>query len=225
MFGREKTFGQTNAADFAAGSEALKHFGNLNTIITGLDKAKAAQQGGGVTAKSVLLDGLRLDVQNVTRTARAMDQDDPGLADQFPPPASASDHDLLTCADNILSRLAPDPADDAATKAAKTALVAKFVAHELPADFVTHLQADRDAIDSAEDDVEGDDEEGVASTSAVGRLIRDGMKETHYLDAIMHNKYAFNPDKLRAWMSASHIERAAQHAKPAPAPTPATKPA
>jgi hypothetical protein len=27
MFGREKNFGQTNAADFAAGSEAVKRFG------------------------------------------------------------------------------------------------------------------------------------------------------------------------------------------------------
>ena len=33
----------------------------------------------------------------------------------------------------------------------------------------------------------------------------------------MHNKYARNPDKLRAWDSASHIERAPQRAKkPAP---------
>ncbi len=220
MFGREKTFGQTNNTDFAPTSEAAKHFANLNLIITGLDKAKAAQTGGGVTAKSVLLDVLRLDVQNVTRTARALDQDNPGLADQFPVPASASDHDLLTCADSILSQLAIDPADDAAAKAAKTALTAKFVAHELPADFVTRLQTDRTAIDNADDDVESDDEEGVSSTSAVGRLIKAGMKESNYLDAIMHNKYTFDADKLRAWQSASHIERAPQHAKPAPAPTP-----
>jgi hypothetical protein len=75
MFGRVTTFGQSNAADFTAGSEATKRFGNLATIITGLDQAKAAQQGGGSTAKSVLLDALRLDVQNVTRTARALDPD------------------------------------------------------------------------------------------------------------------------------------------------------
>lgn len=28
------------------------------------------------------------------------------------------------------------------------------------------------------------------------------------LDAIMHNKYERVPDKLRAWQSASHVERA-----------------
>ena len=40
-----------------------------------------------------------------------------------------------------------------------------------------------------------------------------------YLDAIVRNKYTRNADKLRAWDSASHIERAPQREKkPAPAP-------
>lgn len=34
-------------------------------------------------------------------------------------------------------------------KAAKTALVARFVAQELPADFVTHIQDDLQGIDAA----------------------------------------------------------------------------
>ena len=221
MFGRVKTFGQTNAADFAAGSEATKRFGNVGKIIADLDTAKASQQRDGTTSKSVLMDALRLDVQNVTRTARAMDQDEPGFAGKFPPPKSSSDADLVTTADNILGKLAAAPGDNAATQAAKAALVAKFVAHELPAAFVQNLKDDRAAIDSAQDSIESDDEEGVASTAAVGRLIKDGMKDVNYLDAIMHNKYARDPDKLRAWQSASHIERAPQREKkPTPPPTP-----
>jgi hypothetical protein len=44
-----------------------------------------------------------------------------------------------------------------------------------------------------------------------------GMSEVTQFDAIMRNKYARNPDKLNAWDSASHIERAPQRAKkPAP---------
>ncbi len=218
MFGRVKTFGQTNAADFAAGSEATKRFTNVGKIITDLDKAKAGQQRDGTTSKTVLMDALRLDVQNVTRTARAMDQDEPGMADKFPAPNSASDADLVTTADNILVKLAVEDDDDAATKAAKAALAAKFVVHELPADFVSHLQDDRDTIDAAQDDIESNEGTGVASTAAVGRLIKDGMKQTDYLDAIMHNKYARDPDKLRAWQSASHIERAPQREKKPPTP-------
>ena len=52
------------------------------------------------------------------------------------------------------------------------------------------------------------------------------MKEVNYLDAIMHNKYARNADKLRAWQSASHIERASKREKKsAPAAGGTTTPA
>jgi hypothetical protein len=45
----------------------------------------------------------------------------------------------------------------------------------------------------------------------------------NYFDAIMPVKYARNAEKMRAWMSASHIERAPQREKkPAPTPPPTT---
>ena len=168
------------------------------------------------TAREVLLDALRLDIQNIARTARtarAIAQDEPGFADNFRTPDSASQADLITTADACILRLADQPADTAAQKTAKTALRAKFIAHELPADFAQNLVDDRAAIDRSDDEGEGDDQEGVASTAAVGRLIRAGMKEVNYLDAIMHNKYARNADKFRAWQSASHIERAPKREK------------
>ena len=47
----------------------------------------------------------------------------------------------------------------------------------------------------------------------VGRLVKAGMKEVNYHDAIMHNKDRRDGDKLRARKSASHIERAPQGEK------------
>lgn len=222
MFGRVQTFGTDNSTDFAAGGEAQKHFANLGQILSDLDDAKAAQVGGGSTALEVLFDALRLDLQNITRTASAIAQDEPGFADNFRAPASPSQAALLTTADAFLNLLeAPDNA--AARKSSKTAqaspnaLAAQFIAHELPADFVQNLADDRAAIDDAKAAAQSDDNEGVASTAAVGRLIKAGMKEVNYLDAIVRNKYTRNPDKLRAWDSASHIERAPQREKkPAP---------
>jgi len=224
VFGRVDTFGKANAADFAAGGEAKQRFTNLGNIITGLDQAKASQRRGGSTTKAVLLDALRLDVQNITRTARAMDQLEPGIAYKLFSPKSASDADLLTAADNLISKLSAQPGDDAATQAAKTALVAKFVAKELDANFVQHLKDDRKAIDDAQDDLEESNADGVESTGTVGRLIKAGMVEVNLLDAIMHNKYARNPDKLRAWQSACHIERAPQREKKTTTPTTTPKP-
>ena len=211
MFGRVQTFGKDNAADFAAGGEATKRFTKVGQVIKDLDAAKAGQQPGAATAKDVLLDALRLDLQNVARTARAIEQDEPGFAAKYRLPDSPSHTALLTAADSVIVELK------------KAGVAARFIAHELPADFVQHLTDDRKAIDDAQDAEESDDTEGVESTAAVGRLIRDGMKEVNYLDAIMHNKYARNPEKLRAWQSASHIERAPQREKkaaPAKTPTP-----
>ena len=71
---------------------------------------------------------------------------------------------------------------------------------------------------------ESDDGEGVESTAAIGRLIKAGMKEVNYLDAIVRNKYARNADKLRAWDSASHIERAPVREKKPPTSATGTTP-
>lgn len=213
MFGRAVTFGKDNAADFPAATEGAKRFANLAQVIAGLDAAKAGQKPGGATAKSVLLDALRLDIQNIARTARAIAQDDAGFGDRYRLPGNPSDAALLTTADAFL------------VEVKKAGVAAKFIAHELDANFVQNLTDDRKAIDDAQDNVESDREGGVASTAAVGRLIGDGMKEVNYLDAIMHNKYARDPDKLRAWQSASHIERAPQREKkPTPPPTPPPTP-
>ena len=95
----------------------------------------------------------------------------------------------------------------------KPGVAAKFIAHELPAEFVTHLVDDRQAIVDAQDVQEGGDTSGVASTAAVGRLIRAGVKEVTYLDAIMWNKYTRNPDKLRAWRSASTTDLASGYGR------------
>ena len=48
----------------------------------------------------------------------------------------------------------------------------------------------------------------MASTAAVGRIIKPGMAEVAQLDALIRNKYARNPDTLRAWQTASHTVRA-----------------
>jgi hypothetical protein len=224
MFGRVETFGNDNAADFAPTSEATKRFTNIRRIIGDLDREKSKQQGGDATAKEVLADALRLDIQNIARTARAIDQDEPGFAAKFRLPDSSSQAALLTTADSFLRQLVVQPGDNATTQATKTAVAAKFVAHEFSADFVSRLQSDRTAIDTAEDTIESGDQESVASTAAVGRLIREGMKEVNYLNAIMHNKYSRDAEKLRAWKSASHIERTERPTKKAAsAKTPATQ--
>ena len=201
LFSRVQTFGIGNAVDFAAGSKAAGHFARLAQIIRDLDGEKARQGGGSATAKDVVFDSLRLDLQAIARTARAIDAGEPGFADRFRSAESAARNVLLTAADASVRELA-DPV-----------VAAKFIACELPADFVAELADDVAAIRSAESSMQSDDPAGVASTAAVGRLIRAGMAEVMQRAAIINDKDARSPARLRAWDRTRHIERAPRREK------------
>jgi hypothetical protein len=209
MFGRVQTFGLDHTADFMAGSKAKGHFTALAQIVRDLAVERAKQGGGRATAKEVLLDALRLDLRDITRTARAIDRAEPGFADKFRAPGSDNPRAVLTAATVILQELE------------KPGVPAKFIAYELPADFVRDLKDDLAAIAAADTAMASDDQEGVASTAGVGRLIKAGTAEVAHLDAIIRNKYARKAETLRAWESASHVVRAPKREKPpggSPAP-------
>lgn len=53
MFARVQTFGKDRSTDFAPGSKAAGHFATLTRILADLDTAKAGQEGGRATAKTV----------------------------------------------------------------------------------------------------------------------------------------------------------------------------
>lgn len=145
MFGRVQTFGKDHTNDFAAGGKALGHFATLAQIIQDLDTEKAKQGGGSATAKEVLFDALRLDLQNIARTARAIGENEPGFADKFRTPDSPGQGVTLTAADAFALELAKD------------GVAAKFIAYELPADFVQDLKDDLAAIRRADEDMDSDD--------------------------------------------------------------------
>ena len=172
-------------------------------------------------SKTTLLDALAIDLQNIARTARRMAQKENGFAAPYRIPDNTSEAAVITHTDTVLQKLEDQPADAAAVKTAKAALRVRFTDYELPADFVTHLRADRNAITQANKNNQGEVLGGVENTELIGELLGEINDEISELDAIMHNKYTRQPDKLRGWQSASHVERAPQRAKtPTPTPTP-----
>ena len=195
MFRKSVNFCENNSADFAENNNVAMHIANLARVIKGLDEATASQQGVSVAIKDGLLDALRTDIQNVARTASAIAQDEPGFNEKLRAPGSFSQKSLLTSANRFLTELN------------KPGVAEKMIAHELPREFVQHLADSRDRVVKAMDEFQTDRVAGIASTAAIARLVAEGMKEMHYLDAIMRNKYRANSDKLRAWDSVSHIER------------------
>jgi hypothetical protein len=222
MFGRVLIFWKTNSADLPAGSKGAGYVTNLGNISQQLVDAGATQKGGKVTAQNALFLTLETNLQNIARTASAIAQDVPGFDDLFAPPQHYNPGEVLATAQKYLAQLAPVAGDDAATAAAKAARVAQFTAHALPATFVTDLQAQVTAIGSAKDTHEAGREKGVASTMAIAQLVREGRKQVNYLDAIAQNLYKGNAEQLRAWASASHVERDPNHQGVTPTPAPTT---
>jgi hypothetical protein len=216
---RVQTFGIQNTADFAAGSKAQTHFTNIDTLLGKLDQAKAGQIPARA-GKAVLFQALDLDLVNLARTARQIEKTENGFAAPFRLPDNTSDTALLIHTDAVLAVLEDQPADDAATKAEKAAVRARFIEYEMPADFVAHLRADRDAITDAGKHNEGENLDGVKNTRLIDELLKQINGEVAELDAIMHNKYTGQPEKLAAWISASHVERDPRHKKDDAATTP-----
>jgi hypothetical protein len=214
---RVQTFGRENAADFASGSKAQTLFAETDVLIGKADRAKAGQSPNRVS-KETLLDSLLLDEKNIARTARAIELKENGFAAPFRVPDDLSETVITTQADALLARLEDDGEDSADVKTAKAALRARFVDYELPADFVANLRADRDAITDANRLNQGQTQGGVGNTRLLGELLGRINEVVMELDAIMFNKYTRQPEKLRAWQSASHVERAAQREKKEAAP-------
>ena len=224
---RVQTFGRENAADFTAGSKASALFAEMDTLLADLALARVGQLRG-PAGKQAILDELTDDFKAIARTARAIALDEPAFAAAaYLRPEGVTETVIATHADALLKLLEDNPkpvadgGDSPAQLAAKAALRAKFIAYELPADFVTDLRADRDALTARNADKHADNQEGIENTSAIDTLLAKAQTLVTRLDAAILNKYARDPDKLAAWNSATHVERTSKKEKPAePTPPP-----
>jgi hypothetical protein len=222
---RVNTFRTTIAAEVLPHTVAAKNFDVISEVVNQLRPARTNRTRSANTSKEVLVQALQLDLQNITRTAIAIALEQPGFADTFRPPANSNEGAITATADAFLAQLAPQTGDSPATLAAKTALVAKFTEHDLNANFVTNLQNDRAAITAENARLETRREDSVGDNALVGPALKRGTDAVKVLDAIMHNRYGSQPDKLAAWLTASHVERDPQREKKkTPTPTPPTPP-
>jgi hypothetical protein len=200
---RVDTFGAGNIGDFTAGGRATVLFGEIHQLVADVDKAKADQLRNADTGKAVLVDALREDMKAIAKTARGIGLSEAGFADNYRMPDGSGEGVLLTAGDAFVTALG------------KTGVAAKFIDREMVATFVTDLAADIKAIRDYRGGSEGEREESVEATAAIERLVNRSGQIVEELDGIVHNRYRrSNPDKLRAWKSASHLERMPQRQDP-----------
>ena len=219
-FDRSLVFWTTNSADIPTTSDGAQYVSKLRADLKQLEQLGARQKGISVAAQYAAVLDLDQELENMATTADAVTEEVPGFNDVFRRPKHSTAHAVLGTAAVFLDQIAPDPEDDAATAAVKTARLQEFTKHGHSATLVGDLQAKVAAIGEVKDTHEQSREQGVGSTQAIAVLVRDGRIQLKHLDALAKNVYKASPDKLRAWQSARHVEHAAVHAATAPAPVP-----
>lgn len=206
MFVRCNEYGAAETVSFPPASLGGKLFADLSAIVAELNTHSAKQTSGktsagqGTTTRGEARDNLSEDLEAMTRTARAIAEELPGIADKFRfPRGKLNDQELLAAARAALAD-APQYKN-------------KFIEYGLPADFIEDLQADIADFETAINTQETGRRQHVTATAAIEDLIERGMSIVRRLDAIVRNVFRDNPAKLAAWESARHVERTPRRRK------------
>jgi hypothetical protein len=211
MFVRVRDLGAERVDVFPDGSTMRAHFDALNSLVTELQGHMGEQDAGkrvakqSSSSKAAARDKLRESLAAISRTARTMALDTPGLAEQFQMPAR-NDAALAGGARAFLANA--------------TTLKAGFLQNEMPADFLEQLQANLSGFEATTNSQNLGTEQHVAATALIDDLLARGQKIVKQLDTLIRNKFRADPALLAAWDSASHVERSPRTKVKKPTPPP-----
>lgn len=199
MLTRVRDFLSARADSFPQTSLGGQQLAILGQSVEDLSREAATQSSGisseqqATVSKANAREALRDSMQAISRTARAMALDNPGLEDRFRMPRSGSDRKLLS----------------AARAFAADALLFKdeFIRHDLPATFIEDLKADIADMERAIGGQNTGRGTHVLATAAIDEVIEGAMNAVRRLDAVVRNKFRDDPATLAAWESACHVER------------------
>jgi hypothetical protein len=128
-----------------------------------------------------------------------MEAASPGVTEKFRVPHNQSDQNVLAAA--------------RAFAAAALPLKAEFVKRGMRPDFIEDLEAKTEALDNAIKSKIESRGSHVESTAAIDDATERGIAALRELDPIMRNTLADDTVGLAAWLSASHVERAARRGR------------
>jgi hypothetical protein len=190
-------FGSKYAAQFPATSKAKAAFARLPALVQeiGPDDTKPGAAASPATAKKQnQIDEVRLDLLAIAKTARTIAEDEPGFSTAY---KMGDDTQRATI----------QTANDFLKELAQPGVAAKFIAYDLPADFVADLQADLAAITGTGEEQDEDRREAAGDTEKIRGLIKEGKALLTTLDTSVTNKFRDQPAILAEWQTASHIRR------------------
>ncbi|MFN0121150.1 MAG: hypothetical protein ACKV2V_11685 [Blastocatellia bacterium] len=204
MFQRVREFGARHQAVFSERNNFQNLFTRLEAVINKIEAASAdrsAQRNNrksGTAARSgarTTLQGLML---TISRTARVLSLDHPGMAEKFSYSPGDNDQTLRDKAQAFLRQATP--------------LRDLFIQSELAPDFLDTLRDSLAEFNAAGTRQTTSFTGQQESTSAMNAAGVDGLEIVTRLDMLIRNKYATDRDMLTAWQIASRLERTARGA-------------
>ncbi|MFN0122267.1 MAG: hypothetical protein ACKV2V_17365 [Blastocatellia bacterium] len=199
LFRRVCDFGVAMQSEITPDSVTGRMFRDLAQVIRNMEAKDTMQSReqhnvrrltrGKSAARQDLLDYLLV----IYRASRVIAQTRPNVDDTFRPAARASDHAILVRARAV--------AAEAAT------LQAAFIEHEMPADFLTVLQAKITAMEQELDGRRNARSGQREATDGIDLEAAQGMKQLRSINDMVRVKFAGNTEVLRKWEIASQPVR------------------
>jgi hypothetical protein len=193
--------------DFSAGGAALQLYADLQATIADVEE-KANAFGAGRTGAqqgTQTINDTREELLAAMFAIREVSKV-MGVEDKFPYPPRTNDEQLLDLAGIYATNALP--------------LKAQLIMHELPADFLEGLAADKAAFHAAKSGRLNAVGDHIAAREELDDALARGVEILRKLTSLMKVRYANEPGKLAEWMAASHIPRPSRRAKAADPPPP-----
>jgi len=216
MLVRVNEFGIAQAARFPPPGLAAHAFAVVGTAVGELNAQMAEQASGrgaeleGTSSRAVARDTLRDSLATLSRTARAIAIDKPGLEHKFRLPRQGNDERLIASARGFVQ--------DAKR------LADQFIAHGHPATFIADLNGDIDAFARTIVDHSIARDTHVAATISINNALDAGLTAVRRLDAIVPLVAGDDARLLAMWNGARHVTRVSPStADDTPAPAPPVK--
>jgi hypothetical protein len=185
-------------ADFPAGSDEAEQMDEIAAVLALIDEYSGDQAlnfGNArflFNAKGIARENLREELEDMETAARIMAYKIAGVDLIFRVPHDLSDAAMLALARSF---------------AEQSGAYKDEFEKRLGNAYLADLQAAIAAFDESLTPPASATEARVEATARLGEAVRRGMVARRILQALMKLKYKTNPARMRAWLSASHLER------------------
>ncbi|MFN0123016.1 MAG: hypothetical protein ACKV2V_21155 [Blastocatellia bacterium] len=199
MFRRVRDYGRFNQDAFPAGTLGHQLFQDMLAIVAELDHLASAQSSSvsrAITSsntKTRSRKNLKDYMSRISRTARALAGENPGIDAKFRMPRKTNEQELLETARAFLAEA--------------TIEEQKFLDFQMPERFLQTLASYINQFEEAGRELNEANDTRSDATSEIPKKIEAGIKTWRRLDVIVRNRYGSDKIALKSWESASNVNR------------------